>query len=93
MLTLSHIIFTLEKQFFKNIYLFICFCFWLHWVFVAARGLSLAAASGGHSSLRCMGLSLRWLLLLRSTGSRRTGFSSCGSRAPECRLSSCGTRA
>ena len=28
---------------------------WLHWVFVAARGLSLVAVSGGYSSLRCMG--------------------------------------
>ena len=37
------------------------------------RGLSLVAASGGHSSLRCMGLSLSWPLLLRSTGSRRAG--------------------
>ena len=42
----------------------------LHWVFVAVLGLSLVAVSGGYSSLR-------WLLLLRSTGSRRTGFSSC----------------
>ena len=54
------------------------FYFWLHWVFVAARGLSLVAASGGYSSLRCAGFSLRWLLLLRSTGSRRPGFSICG---------------
>ena len=54
--------------------LFILFIyFWLHWVFVAAHGLSLVAASGGYSSLRCTGLSLRPLLLLRSTGSRRTG--------------------
>ena len=37
------------------------------------RGLSLAAASAGHSSLRCAGLSLSWPLLLRSTGSRRAG--------------------
>ena len=42
-------------------------------VFAAARGLSLAAASGGYSSLRCAGFSLRWLLLLRSTGSRHVG--------------------
>ena len=33
------------------------------------------------------------LLLLQSTGSSRAGFSSCGSRALERRLSSCGTRA
>ena len=30
-------------------------------------------ASGGHSSSRCAGLSSSWLLLLRSTGSRRAG--------------------
>ena len=67
--------------------------FWLCWIFVAARGLSLVEASGGYSSLRCTGLSLRWLLLLRSMGSRRTGFSSCGSWALEHRFSSCGARA
>ena len=37
------------------------------------RGLSLVVASGGHSSLRCAGLSPPWPLLLRSTGSRRAG--------------------
>ena len=56
---------------YKFIYLFIYF--WLCWVFVSVRGLSLVAASGGHSSLRCAGLSLSWPLLLRSTGSRRAG--------------------
>ena len=54
--------------FFKLIYLFrLC------WVFVSVRGLSLVAASGGHSSSRCAGLSLSRPLLLRSTGSRRAG--------------------
>ena len=56
-------------------------------------GFSLVAASRGYSSLRCAGFSLRWLLLLRSTGSRCTGFSSCGTQALERRLSSCGARA
>ena len=66
--------------FFKcRFYLFIYF--WLRWVFVAARGLSLVAVSRGYSLLRCAGFSLRWLLLSQSTGSRRAGFSSCGSRA------------
>ena len=37
------------------------------------RGLSLFAASGGHSSSQCAGLSLSRPLLLRSTGSRRAG--------------------
>ena len=64
--------------------------FWLRWVFIAARGLSLVAVSRGYSLLRCAGFSLEWLLLLRSTGSRRTGFSSCGSRALERGISSCG---
>ena len=56
---------TCKRHFFKLI-----IYFWLHWVFVAAHGLSLVAASGGFSSLRCAGFSLRWLLLLRSMGSR-----------------------
>ena len=72
---------------------FIFIYFWLCWVFVAACGLSLVAASGGYSSMRCTGFSLRWLLLLRNTGSRRTSFSSCGSQALEHKLSSFGTRA
>ena len=37
--------------FFTLFYLFI----WLHWVFVAACGLSLVAASGGYSLLQCAG--------------------------------------
>ena len=41
------------------------------------------AASGGHSSSRCTGLSLSWPLLLRSTGSRRTG-SVIVSHGPSC---------
>ena len=43
------------------------------WVFVSVWGLSLVVASGGHSSTRCAGPSLSQPLLLRSTGSRRTG--------------------
>ena len=62
-------------------------------VFVAVHGLSLVAVSGDYSSLQCAGFSLQWLLLLRSMVSRRVGFSSCGSRALERRLSSCGARA
>ena len=65
--------------FFLKIYLLIYF--WLHWVFVAAHGLSLVVASGGYSSLRCAGFSLWWPLPLWSTGSRRAGLSSCGTRA------------
>ena len=53
--------------------LFFYIYFWLCWVFVSVRGLSLVVASGGHSSSRCAGLSLSRPLLLQSTGSRRAG--------------------
>ena len=52
---------------------FFNFIFGCVWVFAVARGLSLVAASGGYSSSRCASFSLRWLLLLRSVGSRCTG--------------------
>ena len=83
--------------FFK--FIFYLIYFWLRWVFVAGRRLSLVAASGGYSSLRCAGFSLRCagFSLLRSTGSGHVGsavvargLSSCGSQALERRLSSCG---
>ena len=68
----------------KNIHIYsLVFFFWQRWVFVAAHGLSLVEASRGYSSLQCTGFSLRWLLLLRSTGSRRAGFSNCGWQAPD----------
>ena len=52
-------------------YLFIYL--WLCWVFVSVRGLSLLAATGGHSSSWCTGLSLSRPLMLWSTGSRHAG--------------------
>ena len=54
--------------------------FWLRWVFVAARRLSLLVASGGYSSLRCVGFSLQWLFLLQITGSsvRASVVAACG---------------
>ena len=68
-----------SQLFFKN--------FWLRWAFGAVCGLSLVVVSGGYSSWRCSGLSLRWLLWLPSTGSRHTasvavvhGLSSHGSQ-------------
>ena len=70
--TLEH--FLQGKFFFFNKFIyFIYFYFWLCWVFFAARGLSLVVVSGGYSSLWCAGSSLRSLLLLQSTGSRRAG--------------------
>ena len=69
-----------------NFYLFIYL--WLCWVFVSVRGLSLVAASGSHSSSRCVGLSLSWPLLLWSTGSRRAGSVIVG-HGPSCSVA-CG---
>ena len=54
-------------------------------------GFSLVEASRGYSSSWCAGFSLQWLLLLQSTGSRHTGFSSCGARAQQLRFA--GSRA
>ena len=42
------VIFQLQSSFFADL--------WLGWVFVSVRGLSLVAASGDHSSSRCVGL-------------------------------------
>ena len=67
-------------NFFLIFYLFIYIYFWLCWVFVSVRGLSLVAASGGHSSSRCAGLSLsRPLVAEHRLQTRR--LSSCGSQA------------
>ena len=69
--------------FFNLIYLFIYFYiyFGLCWVFVSVRGLSLVAASGGHSSSRCAGL---FTIAASLAGEHRF---------QTCRLSSCGSRA
>ena len=81
----SHVVFFF-LIFFSNLIFYLFIYFWLPWVFVAARGLSLVAVSRGYSSLRCAGFSLQWLLLLQSrgsrlTGSRHPGFSSWGMQA------------
>ena len=61
--------------FFKNKFIYL---------FLAALGFlccTRAFSGCGYSLLRCTGFSLRWLLLLWSTGSRLTDFSSCSTRA------------
>ena len=68
--------------FFFYINLFILFYLAVLGLHCCARAFS-SAASGGYSSLWCAGFSLRWLLLLWSTGSRCAGFSSCGTHAQQ----------
>ena len=82
---------------FFNIFFNSFICFWTHWVFVAALGLSLIAASGVYLLLQRTGFSSWWLFLSRSTGSRSwasvvvaCGLSSYGSQALEHWPSSCG---
>ena len=75
------------KYFFQFIYLFVCF------LFLAVLGLRCCALAFSSCSKQCTGFSLSWPLPPQSTGSRHTGFSCCGSRALERRLSSCGTQA
>ena len=86
----------------NEVFFFILFIyFWLHWVFVAVRGLSLVAARAGATlhccaqASHCGGFSCRGAQALGARASvvvaRR--LSICGSQALECRLSSCGTRA
>ena len=58
--------------FFFNKFIYLFIYFWLCWVFVSVRGLSLVVASGGHSSSRCAGLSLSRPLVVEH-GSRRAG--------------------
>ena len=79
------------KQFLSllNFILYILFIyFWLCWVFVAAQGLCLVAASGGYSPAAAC----RLLILVASPVAEQSlGFSGCGSWALEHSLSSCGT--
>ena len=68
---------------FFNFWVYLFIYLWLCWVFVSVRGLSPVAASGGHPSSRCAGLSLSRPLSLRSTGSRRAG-SAVVAHGPSC---------
>ena len=75
--------------------------FWLHWVFVAARGLSLVAVERGLLFVVMCGLLIAvaslccgaWVLGARASVVVAHGLRSCGLRALERRLSSCGARA
>ena len=66
-------VFFLKKKSGRFFFLKFIYYLWVCWVFVSVQGPSLVAASGGHSSSRCAGLSSSRPLSLRSTGSRRAG--------------------
>ena len=89
----------ITKYFFINLFILFIY-FWLRWVFVVVRGLSLVAVSratlpcsarashcGGFSCCGAQALGTRASVVVAR------GLSSCGSRALERRLRSCGARA
>ena len=57
------------RDLFFNKFIYLSIYFWLRWVFIAAHGLSLVAASG--ATLRCGARASHGGFLLRSTGSRK----------------------
>ena len=82
--------------FFKEFIIYLLVYLFIHSFIHSLAALGLRCCVWAFSSCGKQGLlfvALHGLLLLQSTGSRRVGFSSCGSRALERRLSSCGTRA
>ena len=93
--------YTISTSLILFIYLFtyLLIYLWLCWVFDAAHGLSLVAASRGYSSLQCAGLSLCGLSCYgaQALGTRASlvaalRLSSCGTQALDCAgFSSCGT--
>ena len=82
--------FLLRHSLFFFLIKFILLIYWLCQVFVAVRGLRRgvrASHCGGFSCCRA------WALGVRASAVVAHGLSSCGTQAPERRLSSCGARA
>ena len=62
---------------FKNFFVYL-FIFWLHWVFVAACGLSLVVASGGYSLVTGHGLLIAVASLVAEHGLSVLWLNTCG---------------
>ena len=60
--------------FYFLIILFVCCLFWAVLCLRCYAGFPLVVGSRGYSLLQCAGFPLRWLFLLRSTGSRAQGL-------------------
>ena len=70
--------FMLEQHHKQVFFFFFFLIFWPCWVFIAALVFLQLRQVEAILQLQCAGFSSQWLLLLRSTGSRAWGFSSCG---------------
>ena len=88
-LDIGHLPQELEFYFFLKIFIILLIYFWLLWVFVALRGLSLVVAARGYSLVAMRGL-LRavasliedpWVRGMRATGVTARRVGSWGSRA------------
>ena len=77
---LVYTVYSYISFFFFLIFIYLFIYLWLCWVFVSARGPSPAAASGGHSSSRCVGLIIAASLVAEHRLQTRR-LSNCGSRA------------
>ena len=73
---------------FLKFYLYI-YIFWLCWVFIAVWAFSLVVASGVNSKVVVCRLLIAMAASCRARALGYVGFSGCGSRALEYRLSSC----
>ena len=62
-------------------FIYLCICFWVHWVFVAVQGLSLVAASGGCSLVDMHRLLTVVASLVVEHGLGRAGFCGCSTQA------------
>ena len=67
--------------FFDFLFIYLFIYLWLCWVFVSVRGLSLVAASGGHSSSRCAGPLTIVASLVAEHRLQTRRLSNCGPRA------------
>ena len=99
MLSFTHIFYVLSVTKDSTFFLLINFYFWLHWVFIAVRRLSLVLESRGQSldvrAPLCRGLPCRRAQALGTPASVNAAhrLSSYSSRALTRGLSSCGTQA
>ena len=72
-------------------YLIVCVCVLNNFIYLLSLAVLGLCCCAGFSLIAVSGLLIaEWLFLLQSPDPRRAGFSSCGSRALEHRLRSCG---
>ena len=74
------LMFSFDHVYFLKIQFFFFF-FWLCWVFVAVKGLSLVVVSRGYSLVAMLGFLIVVASLVVERGLWSVGFSNCGTQA------------